>query len=72
MQHNKPIMMQSFTTNLTSDSIKKNIYHQQLQQKPAVKIEEISENYLPRKKSLMDSIVADDGKHFPSNKQTFQ
>ena len=55
-------MMQNFIANPTSDSIKKNIYHQQ--QKPTVKIEEISENYIPRKKLIMDTIVSDDGKIF--------
>lgn len=60
LQHNKPLLLQKLASSPTPDSVKKVIYNPP--QKSTVKIEEISENYLPRKKLIMDTIVSDDGK----------
>lgn len=58
LQHNKPLLLQKLASSPLPDSVKKVIYNPP--QKSTVKIEEISENYLPRKKLIMDTIVSDD------------
>ena len=60
LQHNKPLLLQKLASSPLPDGVKKVIYNPP--QKSTVKIEEISENYLPRKKLIMDTIVSDDGK----------
>ena len=66
LQHNKPTLLQKMASSPTPGSGKKVIYNPP--QKSTVKIEEISENFLPRKKLIMDTIVSDDGKILIINK----
>ena len=66
LQHNNPMLLQKLASCPNPDSVKKVIYNPP--QKSTVKIEEISENYLPRKKLIMDTIVSDDGKILIINK----
>ena len=66
LQHNKPMLLQKLASSPTPNSAKKVIYNPV--QKSTVKIEEISENYLPRKKLIMDTIVSDDGNILIINK----